>query len=64
MPSLDPRSRVSGNPHRLTANAGQSFIGSYVLGLGFTMTPDAGQELISKDPRNRDVLFRISTAMI
>ncbi|MGB7797653.1 MAG: DNA methyltransferase [Pseudonocardiaceae bacterium] len=56
-PSLDPRSRVWGNPHRLAANADQSFQGSNILGLGFTMTPDAAQELISKDPRNRDVLF-------
>lgn len=56
-PSLDPESRVSGNPHRLAANADQSFQGSNILGLGFTMPPGAAQELISKDPRNRDVLF-------
>ncbi|MDQ2788417.1 MAG: hypothetical protein M3Y73_01405 [Actinomycetota bacterium] len=56
-PSLDPESRVSGNPHRLATNADQSFQGSNILGLGFTMTPDAAQALISKDPRNRDVLF-------
>jgi hypothetical protein len=56
-PSLDPRSRVWGNPHRLAANADQSFQGSNILGLGFTMTPDAAQELIYKDPRNSDVLF-------
>ncbi|PZS40815.1 MAG: hypothetical protein DLM62_00835, partial [Pseudonocardiales bacterium] len=56
-PSLDPESRVSGNPHRLAANADQSFQGSNILGLGFTVTPAAAQALISKDPRNRDVLF-------
>jgi Eco57I restriction-modification methylase/MmeI, target recognition domain len=56
-PSLDPRSRVSGNPHRLAASADQSFIGSYVLGLGFTMTPDAARTLIDKNPRNRDMVF-------
>jgi hypothetical protein len=56
-PSLDPRSRVFGNPHRLSANSDQSFQGSNILGLGFTMTPDAAQELISKDSRYRDVLF-------
>ncbi len=56
-PSLDPVSRVTGNPHRLATNADQSFQGSNILGLGFTMTPDAAQALISKDPRNRDVLF-------
>ncbi|MGH3769889.1 MAG: type IIL restriction-modification enzyme MmeI [Pseudonocardiaceae bacterium] len=56
-PSLDPESRVSGNPHRLAANTDQSFQGSNILGLGFTVTPDAAQALIAKDPRNRDVLF-------
>jgi hypothetical protein len=55
-PSLDPRSRVSGNPHRLAANPDQSFRGSNILGLGFTMTPNAAQELIAHDPRNKDVL--------
>ncbi|MGH3784904.1 MAG: Eco57I restriction-modification methylase domain-containing protein, partial [Pseudonocardiaceae bacterium] len=56
-PSLDTESRISGNPHRLLANADQSFQGSNILGLGFTMAPDAAQALISKDPINRDVLF-------
>lgn len=46
-----------GNPYRLTANAGKSFIGSYVLGKGFVLKPEEAQELIEKDPRNRDVLF-------
>jgi len=56
-PSLDPRSRVSGNPHRLAANAGQAFQGSVVLGTGFILEPDHAHELIDRDPRNRDVLF-------
>jgi hypothetical protein len=55
--SLDVRSRVSGTAHRLAANASLSFIGSYVLGLGFTMAPDEGLALIEEDGRNRDVLF-------
>jgi hypothetical protein len=55
-PSLDPGSRVSGNPHRLAANAGQSFQGSNILG-PFTLEPHYAQALIDKDPRNRDVLF-------
>ena len=41
------------SPYRLAANAGMSFQGSYVLGLGFTMEPDAARALIDKDPRNR-----------
>ncbi|MEU2128498.1 type IIL restriction-modification enzyme MmeI [Streptomyces sp. NPDC018352] len=56
-PGLDPQSRVSGKPYRLAANAGQSFIGSYVLGKGFVLQPEVAQALIEKDPRNRDVLF-------
>ncbi|WJK41579.1 hypothetical protein O7608_03890 [Solwaraspora sp. WMMA2056] len=55
--SLDAESRVTGNPHRLAASAGQSFIGSYVLGTGFLLEPDQAQALIAKDPRNKDVLF-------
>ncbi|WP_261561747.1 Eco57I restriction-modification methylase domain-containing protein [Frankia tisae] len=56
-PSLDTESRASGNPYRLAASAGIAFIGSYVLGLGFTMEPAAAQALIAKDPRNGNVLF-------
>ncbi|MEU3454261.1 DNA methyltransferase [Micromonospora sp. NPDC006766] len=56
-PSLDVRSRVTGNPYRLAANAGQSYIGSYVLGTGFLLEPEQAQALIAKDPRNADVLF-------
>lgn len=56
-PSLDPASRAAGVPHRLAANAGRSFQGSIVLGMGFVMSPDEAQRLIERDPRNRDVLF-------
>jgi hypothetical protein len=56
-PSLDPPSRIAGNPYRLGANASQSFIGSYVLGMGFILEPDEAQALIAKDPRNKEVLF-------
>jgi len=55
--SLDPEVRVTGNPYRLDANRGLSFIGSYVLGMGFTMEPAGAAALIEKDPRNKDVLF-------
>ncbi|MEU3329448.1 type IIL restriction-modification enzyme MmeI [Streptomyces albus] len=56
-PGLDPVSRVSGKPYRLAANAEQSFQGSNVLGKGFVLSPEQAQELIAKDPRNKDVLF-------
>ena len=55
------------DPVRLAANAGKSFVGSYVLGMGFTFddTDKKGvassiaemQRLIEKDPRNRDAIF-------
>ena len=55
------------DPVRLAANAGKSFVGSYVLGMGFTFddTDRKGvassladmQRLIESDPRNREVIF-------
>ncbi|WP_435017954.1 Eco57I restriction-modification methylase domain-containing protein [Tundrisphaera sp. TA3] len=48
---------ISGPPHRLAANAGKSFIGSYVLGMGFVLEPDEARRLIERDHRNKDVLF-------
>jgi hypothetical protein len=56
-PSLDPESRVTGNPYRLAANEDQSFQGSTILGTGFILEPEQARELITKDPRNRNVLF-------
>jgi hypothetical protein len=55
--SLDPGSRVVGVPHRLSVNAGIAFIGSYVLGMGFTMSPERARLLVEKDSRNAQVLF-------
>lgn len=46
-----------GNPFPLKQNEGKSFIGSYVLGMGFVLTPEQAQELISKNQKNKDVLF-------
>ena len=55
------------DPARLAANAGKSFIGSYVLGMGFTFddtdttgvaTPLAEmQRLIEQNPRNQEVIL-------
>lgn len=55
------------DPARLGENAGKSFVGSYVLGMGFTFddtdtkgiaTPLAEMErLIKKDPRNAKLIF-------
>ena len=55
------------DPVRLAANAGKSFVGSYILGMGFTFddTDRKGvasplaemRRLIAQDPRNREVIF-------
>ena len=55
------------DPARLAANAGKSFVGSYVLGMGFTFddtdtkgvaTPLAEmRRLIEANPRNRQAIF-------
>jgi hypothetical protein len=53
------------NPHVLLANADKSFIGSYVLGMGFTFddsNPDATplaemQRLIEASPKNAERIF-------
>ena len=55
------------DPNRLAANAGKSFQGSIVLGMGFTFDDTDGKgvatplaemrRLIEKDPRNQEVIF-------
>jgi hypothetical protein len=56
-PYLTPLGKVSGRPYRLKANEGKSFIGHYVLGMGFLMQPPEAEALISKDAKNKAVLF-------
>ncbi|MBN8656225.1 MAG: restriction endonuclease [Anaerolineae bacterium] len=46
-----------GSPKTLKSNSGKSFIGSYVLGMGFTLEPEEAQALIQKDAKNKEVLF-------
>jgi hypothetical protein len=55
-PLLDSYSTL-GNPKQLRQNTDNSFQGSNVLGLGFTMPPEEAQALIAKDPHNAEVLF-------
>ena len=55
-------SRLRGSPERpdpvpLRANAGLSYVGSYVLGMGFTLTPDERDELVRRDPKNGERIF-------
>ena len=56
-PYLAVPGAVTGNPHRLAANANRSFQGSIVLGMGFVLTPEEAAALIQKDRRNAEVLF-------
>jgi hypothetical protein len=55
-------SRLRSKPERpdpmvLSANAGMSFVGTYVLGMGFTLTPDQREELVARDSRNAERIF-------
>lgn len=56
-PSLAARGAIDGNPRRLKANAGSSFVGSYVLGAGFLLDPDEAAALVAKDGDCAAVLF-------
>jgi len=56
-PFLTIPGKIQGNPHRLNVNSNKSFIGSYVLGMGFVLEPEEAQALIAKDPHNKEVLF-------
>ena len=56
-PYLTIPGKALGKPNKLAANQNKSFIGSYVLGMGFVLTPEEAQALIEKNPRNKDVLF-------
>lgn len=55
----DINSRLRAKPERpdpevLAANREQSYVGSYVLGMGFTLTPAEREALVAKDPRNTE----------
>lgn len=54
---LLPSRQVEGRPFRLSSNAGRSFQGCTVLGLGFTLEPEHARTLIARDPRNGEVLY-------
>ena len=56
-PMLTVKGEALGNPHRVSANANLSFMGSVVLGLGFVLSHQEAQEIIEKDNRNSAVLF-------
>jgi len=45
------------DPQPLADNAGLSFVGSYVLGMGFTLTPEERDTLVRKNKRNAERIF-------
>jgi hypothetical protein len=54
---LEPVGRIDGDPVRLTENTGITFIGCYVLGMGFILDPNRASSWIKADPKNAEVLF-------
>lgn len=45
------------DPQPLRANADRAFIGSYVLGMGFVLTPEERDALLKKDRRNAERIY-------
>lgn len=41
----------------MAANANKSFVGTYVLGMGFVLTPEERAALVQKDPKNPERIF-------
>ncbi|PZO35942.1 MAG: restriction endonuclease [Pseudanabaena frigida] len=56
-PYLTVQSSELVKPYRLDENSGKSFQGSIVLGMGFVLDPDEAEALITKNHKNKDVLF-------
>ncbi len=59
-PALSSRLRPTperADPAKLEANAGAAFVGTYVLGMGFTLTPDERDALVAKYPKNAERVF-------
>jgi len=55
-PDLEPYGRIRGRPYRLSDNDDRAFQGSNILGLGFTLTTDQKDELITRDLCNAEVI--------
>jgi hypothetical protein len=62
VPVSDINSRLRPTPERpdplvLAANAGKSYVGYYVLGMGFTLTPAERDVLVARNPANAERIF-------
>lgn len=53
---LEPEGREAGAPARLKENKRIAFIGSYVLGKGFILSPEEAAEWVREEPRDEAVL--------
>lgn len=58
----DINSRLRANPERpdpvkLDSNAGCAFVGSYVLGSGFVLSPEERDELLTQNSKNAERIF-------
>jgi len=49
--------REDWSPLRLKANENTAFIGSYVLGMGFVLSPDEAKRMLDADPNNAEVIL-------
>lgn len=56
-PDLTASDGFMGEPFRLKSNMGKSFQGSNVRGMGFVVTPELAEALISEDAVNSKVIF-------
>ena len=54
---LYPINRSQWRKQPLAKNIDQSFQGTLILGMGFTMTPEDAHLLVNRDPKNAEVLF-------
>lgn len=60
VPAINSRLRPTPerpDPVKLADNEDCSFVGTYVLGMGFTLSPEERAALIHKDPRNAERIF-------
>jgi hypothetical protein len=44
-------------PRSLLANKNRAYLGSYVLGMGFVLTPEEARRMLLDDPRNTEVVL-------
>lgn len=45
------------DPHKLAANKKLCFVGTYVLGMGFVLSPDERERLVARNPGNADRIY-------